>query len=216
MTRWASAVPAREEQLGIKRKALIREAARAFSRRGSHGATLDDVAERLGVTKAALYRYVHNKNDLLFACHSEAMAIANETMDHGEAEGRNGLERIRIGMTGYLREMIGTMGVPLMILEDNALVGDQRTEIVALRDAFEERLRRLVVDGIRDGSILPLNPKLAVFALLGAIHWVTKWYSAEGRWTAEDVAEAVVELATRGWEVAPGARLGAAIHGEPS
>jgi TetR/AcrR family transcriptional regulator len=213
MARWANAVPAPEEQLGSKRKALIREAAQAFSRRGSHGTTLDDVAQRLGVTKTALYRYVQNKNDLLFACHQEAMAIARTSMDRGEAEGRTGIDKIRIGMAGYLAEMIGTMGVPVMILEDNALVGEQAVHIVALRDAFEQRLRRLVEEGMRDGSIIQLNPKLAVFGLLGAIHWVTKWYSAEGRWSAEETATALVELSIRGWRPDPPA-LAASIHRE--
>ena len=65
MERWANAVPSRAEQSDTKRKAIIREAARVFNRRGSHGTTLEDVAERLGVSKTALYRYVDNKNDLL-------------------------------------------------------------------------------------------------------------------------------------------------------
>ncbi len=101
MSRWANALPNREEQLETKRKAIIREAARVFSRRGVHGTSLDDVAERLGVTKAALYRYVPSKQDLLYACHEEAMEIARESMDKGEAEGRTGLEKIRIGMASY-------------------------------------------------------------------------------------------------------------------
>ncbi|MGD9503136.1 MAG: helix-turn-helix domain-containing protein, partial [Methyloceanibacter sp.] len=85
MSRWANAVPDRDEQLEIKRKAIIREAAKVFNRRGMHGTTLDEVAERLGVTKTALYRYVRNKDELLFACHQEAMENARECVDQGEA-----------------------------------------------------------------------------------------------------------------------------------
>ena len=212
MARWANALPERQTQIDIKRRAIIREAARAFNQRGSHGATLDDVAERLGVTKAALYRYVQNKNDLLFACHEEAMAIASDSMDKGEAEGETGLDKIRIGMKAYIMEMIGAMGVPVLILEDNALTGEKARYIIGLRDTFEARLRRLVQEGIADGSILPLNPKLAVFGLLGSVHWVTKWYSADGAWTAEDVAEALIELATRGWAAEPGGAFHSRLH----
>lgn len=212
MSRWANTLPDREEVLEMKRKAIIREAAKVFNRRGSHGATLDDVALRLGVSKAALYRYVQSKQDLLYACHEEAMEIARESMDKGEAEGRNGLEKIQIGMSGYLREMIGTMGVPVLILEENALTGTQADHIIALRDEFEKRMRRLVEEGIGDGSILTLNPKLAMFMLLGAVHWVTKWYSPDGPWTAEDVAEALIEMATRGLAAHPSERLTAGIH----
>lgn len=212
MARWSNAVPSREEQSDTKRKAIIREAARVFNRRGSHGTTLDEVAERLGVTKAALYRYVDNKNDLLFACHAEAMEIANEHLARGEREGRSGLEKIQIAMAGYLHTVISDLGVPVLILEENALTGDSAEEIVALRDAFEKRLRRLVELGIADGSIVPVNPKLAVFMLLGAVHWVTKWYSPKGDWSAEEASSALIELATRGLAASPGRALKNPLH----
>lgn len=215
MTRWANAVPNRATQQELKRQAIIREAARIFSRRGCHGATLDDVADRLGVSKTALYRYVRNKNDLLYACHEEAMDIADRSMTTGEAAGTSGLRKIQIGLTAYLSEMIGELGVPVLILEENALQGEEAERIYARRDAFELRMRGLVSEGITDGSILPVNPKLAVFTLLGAIHWVTKWYRPDGGWTAEDVSEALIELATRGLAATPAQNLQAAIHRKP-
>jgi TetR/AcrR family transcriptional regulator len=199
MSRWANAVPSREQQSDTKRKAIIREAAQVFNRRGSHGTTLEDVAERLGVTKTALYRYVKNKDDLLCACHEEAMEIANEHLDRGERDGRTGLEKIQIAMSGYLRTMISDLGVPVLLLEENALSGDSAKRIVALRDAFEKRLRDLVELGIADRSIVPVSSKLAVFMLLGAVHWVTKWYSPKGPWSADEAATALIELATRGF-----------------
>lgn len=215
MTRWANAVPNRHEQQELKRQAIIREAARIFSRRGCHGATLDDVADRLGVTKTALYRYVRNKNDLLFACHEEAMEIADRTLTQGEVSGRSGLEKIQIAMRAYLAEMIGELGVPVLILEESTLQGEQAEKIYGLRDAYEARMRGLVEEGIADGSIVALNTKLAVFMLLGAIHWVTKWYRPEGAWSADDVSDALIELATRGLSTAPGPELTSRIHQNP-
>jgi TetR/AcrR family transcriptional regulator len=212
MSRWANALPNREDQLETKRRAIIREAAKVFSRRGVHGTSLEDVADRLGVSKAALYRYVPSKQELLYACHKEAMDIACDSMDAAEAEGRTGLDKIRRGMANYMREMIGTMGVPVLILEENALNGAHAVEIMKRRDEFENRMRRLVEEGIADGSILAINPKLAVFTLLGAVHWVTKWYSPEGAWSADDVADALIEVATRGFAADPGRELTARLN----
>jgi TetR/AcrR family transcriptional regulator len=212
MNKWANVVPSRAEQSDTKRKAIIREAARVFNRRGSHGTTLDDVAERLGVSKTALYRYVNNKNDLLRACHEEAMEIANENLDIGERTGRTGLEKIQIAMTGYLRTMISDLGVPVLLLEENALEAQSAIRVVKQRDAFEKRLRRLVQEGIADGSVVMTDPKLAVFMLLGAVHWVTKWYSPDGPWTAEDASSALIELATRGLAAKPPRSLANKIH----
>jgi TetR/AcrR family transcriptional regulator len=213
--RWANAIPSRAEQSDTKRRAIIREAAKVFNRRGSHGTTLEDVAERLGVSKAALYRYVQNKNDLLCACHEEAMQIANEHLDIGERTGRNGLEKIQIAMTGYLRAMINDLGVPVLVLEENALEPQSAVRIVKMRDAFEKRLRGLVKLGISDGSIVQTDPKLAVFMLLGAILWVNKWYSPEGQWSGEDASVALIELATRGLAAKPARTMTSPIHKSP-
>jgi TetR/AcrR family transcriptional regulator len=210
--RWANAIPSRAEQSDTKRRAIIREAAKVFNRRGSHGTTLEDVAERLGVSKAALYRYVQNKNDLLCACHEEAMQIASEHLDIGDRAGRNGFEKIQIAMAGFLRAMINELGVPVLVLEENALEPQSAVRIVKQRDAFEKRLRGLVKLGVSDGSIVPVDPKLAVFMLLGAILWVNKWFSPDGQWSGEDVSAALVELATRGLAAKPSRVLASRIH----
>ncbi|MCA3513142.1 MAG: TetR/AcrR family transcriptional regulator, partial [Rhodobacter sp.] len=72
---------------------------------------------------------------------------------------------------------------------------------------------RLVEEGIADGSIVKINPKLAVFTLLGAVHWVTKWYSPDGAWSADDVSEALIEVATRGFAANPESELKASLKG---
>jgi TetR/AcrR family transcriptional regulator len=210
---WADAIPGRDEQQALKRKAIVRAAARLMSRRGSHGATLDDVADRLGVSKAALYRYVSNKNDLILACHEEALAIAERCLDHGEEKGATGLEKIRLGLRCYLVEMIRELGVPALILEENVLQGEAAERNYANRDTYERRMRRLVAEGQQDGSIVPAEPKIAVFMLLGSIHWLAKWYCPDGDWQPEQVADAIVELATRALEPSPAERLSAELHG---
>ena len=140
------------------------------------------------------------------------MQIANEHLDIGERAGRNGLEKIQIAMTGYLRAMINDLGVPVLVLEENALEPQSAVRIVKLRDAFEKRLRGLVKLGVADGSIVPVDPKLAVFMLLGAILWVNKWYSPEGQWSGEEASAALIELATRGLAAKPSRSLTSPIH----
>ncbi|MEY8843230.1 TetR family transcriptional regulator [Cribrihabitans sp. XS_ASV171] len=204
---WNEAIPDRSTQQAMKRKAILRAAATIFSRQGSHGATLEDVAASLGVSKAALYRYVLNKNDLILACQEEALEIADRALTTGEAEGDTALDKIRIGLRLYLVAMMEEMGVPALILEENALHGEEAERTYEKRDAYEIRMRRLVAEGQADGSIVAVEPKVAVFMLLGSIHWVAKWYRPEGAWSPEDVAEGIVGLATRALATQPAAAL---------
>jgi len=194
---WGNALPSRSERAELKRNSIFREAARCFSRAGFHGTSMDDIAERLGVTKAALYRYVPNKHEVLFATFNLAMDSSFANLDRGEKEGSNGLEKLRIALRGYLEDLIGKLGHPVVLLEDSALLPDQSRALIRRRDEAERRFRKLVKEGIEDGSITPCDPKLAVFALLGAINWVPKWYRDDGEWTAAQVSESLVNLVTR-------------------
>jgi TetR/AcrR family transcriptional regulator len=48
--------------------------------------------------------------------------------------------------------------------------------------------------------------------LLGAVHWVTKWFSPDGAWAAQDASAALIELATRGLAAKPSRALSSTIH----
>lgn len=198
MTKWAGTELSAEKQKERKRKLIIREAATIFNRRGSQGATLEEVATQLNISKAALYRYVDNKNDLLLACHQEAVRLAMKAADSAERSGGNGWTKIRLTLQRHLEDMIESLGVPTMLFEENSLDAKSMDMVLRMRDAYEGRLRQFYREGVADGSILPGDAKLAVFALLGALNWTAKWYRPNGPWKADEIAEAIVEIVTRG------------------
>ncbi len=200
---WGDALPTLSEAADLKRASIVRVAAQCFNRAGFHGTSMDDIAGRLGVTKAAMYRYVSNKHELLFESFNLAMDSSFASLDRADATGRNGLEKLRIAMGGYLADLIGLLGHPVVLLEENALLPSQSRAIIRRRDEAEGRYRGLIEEGIRDGSITPCNPKLAVFALLGAMNWVPKWYRPDGEWSAEQIVDSLVELVTRGIAARP-------------
>jgi TetR/AcrR family transcriptional regulator len=207
---WGNALPGLRERAEIKRNSIIRQAAKSFNRAGFHGTSMDDIAADLGVTKAALYRYVQNKHDILFACFNIGLDSGFAHLERAEREGSNGLDKLRIALHGYLKDMIGELGHPSALLEENALLPEHARLIIRRRDIAERKFRAMVVEGIGDGSIIECDPKLAVFSLLGAIQWVPKWYRDDGEWSAEQVADALIAMCTRSIAAKP-ARLLAAV-----
>jgi TetR/AcrR family transcriptional regulator len=211
---WGNALPSLQQAAEIKRQSIIRQAARSFNRGGFYGTSMVEIAARLGVTKAALYRYVQDKHDILFACFNLGLDSSFAHLDRAEREGKDGLDKLQIALRGYLTDMIGDLGHPSALLEENALRPEQARAVIRRRDMAEKRFRAIVSEGIDDGSILPCNPKLAVFAMLGPIQWVPKWYRDGGEWSAEEVAESLVEMCTRGIAAHP-APLRADVHRRP-
>src|SRR5687768_18406971 len=56
-----------------RRIEILKSAAAAFRRRGYHGASVDEIASALEMTKANLYYYFKNKEEILFACHAYSL-----------------------------------------------------------------------------------------------------------------------------------------------
>jgi TetR/AcrR family transcriptional regulator len=194
---WGNALPTPEESSELKRNSIIRAAAQCFNRSGFHATSMDDIAARLGVTKPALYRYVKNKHELLFAAFNMAMDASVANLEIGEKNGANGLDKLRIALRGYIRDLIGALGHPVVLLEDKALLPEQQRALLRRRDHAERRFRGLIAEGIADGSIEPCDPKLTVFAVLGAVNWVPKWYRPDGEWSVDEIADNLVNLFTR-------------------
>jgi TetR/AcrR family transcriptional regulator len=216
MSMWKNVVPAAEQQRQSKREALLHEAAAAFNKQGFHGTSLNDIAKKLGVTKAALYTYVPSKEDLLYFCHDWAMDGAFESLEHARGAGGTGLEKLRNTLQHYLEQMLMEGGAFVVLLEENALKPAHAKAIIKRRDEFEVALRSFVTEGIADGSIVPCNEKIAVFLALGALNWVRKWYSPEGAWSAQLIAESLTQMIERGLATAQSTHLMPQSDGTPA
>lgn len=207
MSTWKGAVLGADAQFVAKRQAILREAAASFNRRGYHGTSLTDIAQTLGVSKAALYTYVKSKDELLYHCHEAAMDAASESLRLARDAGGTALDQLCATLRNYLRMILSNEACFVVLLEEQALQPDKVAQIIERRDGFEGELRGLVAAGILDGSIAPCNPKLAVFSALGAMNWVQKWYVPGGAWSGEQVAVALVQLIERMVSARPVAAL---------
>ncbi len=197
MSTWKKSVPNRKELHRMKRESLLREAIAAFNDRGFSATSLDDIARNLDVTKAALYHYFPNKHAILYAAFDKALNVAFESLEKAETQGQTGLEKLQLTIQGYLEIALDELDRCLLLTEENALLAEHLAEIVPRRDKFEQTLRRFVLEGINDGSVIPCDPKLAIFVIWGAVNWVPKWYSHGGPWRSDQIAHSLAEMACR-------------------
>ena len=207
MASWKGAVPSADAQFEAKRDALLREAAASFNRKGYHGTSLTEIAVKLGVSKAALYTYVQSKDELLYYCHEAALDAAFAGLDEARKQGGTALDQLIGTLRNYLALILANQSSYVILLEEHALTAPHVKAVIRRRDRFERELRSLVETGVRDKSIVPCNPKLAVFAALGAINWVQKWYASGGAWSSAQLSAALTEMLERMLSTRPAARL---------
>jgi TetR/AcrR family transcriptional regulator len=212
---WKNAVLAREDQRERKREVLLREAAALINKRGFHATSLEEIAIGLGVTKTALYYYFPNKQKLLSACMDRVMKVAFEAAEEAKARGATGREKLMLALQLYLEKLIDEMSCCVIVSEESSMPPEDRIAHQKQRDKYDTIIRNLVKEGIKDGSIVPCDPKLVTFTLLGAVHWVPKWFSHEGEWTSAQLSHAMMELFERALSAKPAAGLVRAVADWP-
>jgi AcrR family transcriptional regulator len=88
-----------ERRRAMTRQHLLEAAAIVFSRRGFHGATLDEVAATAGFTKGAVYSNFKNKEDLFLELFDDRvarqLAVVAEVLEGGSHETAEQFPRIR-------------------------------------------------------------------------------------------------------------------------
>ena len=203
MSRWKNSLQTSDEIQRLKREAVLREAGRAFSKHGYHNTSLDDVAKALGISKGTLYNYVRDKQEILFAFHQLAYELSDRAFAYGRARGGSGAEVLRSILVHYIALLTNELGACGALIEMDALRPEDRAEAAKRRDAFEAAFIAIIEDGIKDGSIRSVDPKLAVFTFMGAINWLPRWYVPSGRLPGDALAEQMTDLLLSGLTIAP-------------
>ena len=185
---WAP-VSHREQQREAKRHAVLQAAAQLFNERGFHATSLDDIAARLNVTKPTLYYYVKNKDEILLQCVRQGLDMMLAGIEASRAAGGQAIDQLVTCMQVYARIVTQDFGMCLIRVGDEQLPPQSRKELRRLKSAIDQEFRRLVAEGVAEGSLQPCDPKMTAFVIAGALSWIGRWYQPGGEYTPEQVAQ---------------------------
>jgi AcrR family transcriptional regulator len=180
---------ARLREREVKRQAVLRTATKLFLERGWHRATMQELAQRLNITKPALYNYFLSKEDVLRHCiliNNEKTATAFAA---AETHSGKGVDRLRVFMELYVAISTSETGACINRVDDRDLSDELREEFAAIKRPIDRRARALLQAGIDDGSIASCDVRMATFNFMGAIQWISRWYRPDGPMTTEQIAQ---------------------------
>ena len=192
------AFASRRRDPASKREAVLKTAAQLFLEKSYGRTTLDDVAERLNITKPALYHYFHNKEDILLGCYRWGTALIEASLNEIAGHCGTSLEKVAAFIYSYANVMTVNFGRCVMRLDEGDLSSKGLAEVRAYKRKIDRRLRLFIQEGMDDGSIAPCDPKIAAFAIAGALNWICMWYEPEGALSPEEIASQFAETLTGG------------------
>lgn len=180
------------------RERILDVAADVFQH-GYHVTSLDEVARRLGVTKPAIYHYFPSKEHLLSALYDRVVSLSVTRLEAIARTATAPAEKLE----AMLRAHIGLVveHLPLFTVffrEEMHLPVAYRRQVLPKQRVYSRMMVDVYGEGVRAGVLRDVDPVIATSALLAMGNWLYHWYRPDGRLSASEIADIMIELALRG------------------
>jgi len=183
----------------LKRRAILDRSAKLFADRGYARTSMSDIAAACGSSKALLYHYYENKEQLLYDLLAAHFLKIEAAVKAADARGLPPVERLRSLISALLAAYEGADALhKVQINELSALPVPRQQEL----KACERRLVDLFASALRD-----INPSLVkgnrllkpvTMSLFGVINWSYLWFRPGGPMSREAYANLVTQIMVDG------------------
>lgn len=175
-------------------EAFLRAATALVNEQGYRGASVDKISARLNLTKGSFYHHHDNKQDLISACFERTFAVMRRALIAAESGTARGWQRACDVACELLQFQLSSDGPLLRATATSALPdSEQRERVRATLRRLTERMNSIVVDGMVDGSIRPLDPAIAAQTAIAAINAAAELH----RWVPGVTAATAADLYAR-------------------
>jgi AcrR family transcriptional regulator len=176
-----------------KAAAVLAAAGQVFAQRGYEGATMLDVAQAAGFSKAGVYHYFASKEHLLHGLLKESLEqVVADLAAADPGDKVDPAERMATLVDAYVQSFSSRLRVvtPLLLRLD-LLRSDWRAEVKSLERQIVDRFAEAAGDLGH-----PISPRAAAFLILGAANWTYYWYDPDGDLSVEDLARGAAAMLT--------------------
>ena len=178
-----------ETRFELQRDRMLKAAAYCFNQKGYSGTSLKDVANILGLTDAALYYYVRNKEELVYQCYVRAADVGCDAMNRAIKEAQCGFDQVQLYIRYHIESMVGDLGPVAILSEIPSLKPEHRDKVLELSRSHSSRFEALLEAGIKDGSIAPCDVRMTGNSIMGSINWIPKWFHGDADMAAKILSE---------------------------
>lgn len=183
---------------GYDRQGILDVAVTAFNEYGYDATSMGVLAERLGLSKSAIYHHFASKDEILEQALDTALSglesvVADAAVTADRAADR--LDRVLRGAVHVLVEQLPSVTLLLRVRGNTEV---ERRALARRRD-FDKRVTALVAEAQREGSLRSdIDASVVSRLAFGMINSIVEWYRPGGRENADGLADDVIAIALDG------------------
>jgi AcrR family transcriptional regulator len=200
MTKPATPPTVKQDATGRRRNRrqaeVTRAAASVFAQKGYSAASIQDIADRVGVLKGSLYYYIDSKEDLLWRIIEDVHEHWSKILEKTDDPGAEPVERIhafiKLQVAWYLKNI---EIVNVFFREWQYLTGERLDVVRERRHRYESVIRDLLASARAAGDVSPdVDLRYATRFVLAAVNAVPDWYRPVEGEPAEAIAVANADM----------------------
>jgi AcrR family transcriptional regulator len=180
---------------------VLDAAAKVFHTRGYADASVQHIADELGILKGSLYHYIKMKEDLLFwlleEVHKDVEVILEEVAN---ADGLAPLERIELYVKRQVLYNLDNLERISIYYHDVESLSEERLgTILGRRRTHERFITGLIKEAQEAGEAdSSADPRILANCLFATIIWTYRWYKPNGRISRQAIADHCARFVLRG------------------
>jgi AcrR family transcriptional regulator len=192
-----TAEPLRRGRPGYDQRGILEVAVAAFNEHGYDATSIGMLAERLGLSKSAIYHHVASKDELLALALDEALDGLEGALRSAEEASGTAADRLALVLREAVLVLADRLPYVTLLLR---VRGNTEVERAALqrRRAFDHAVAALVAEARDEGALrADGDPAVVARLLFGMINSLTEWYDPAGAVTPDALADTILALALR-------------------
>ncbi len=185
-----------------RRREILDEAARLFSKNGYANTSLEDIALANGISKSALYHYFRSRDEILFEMHQ---VLADDFNDHASVLRGSGMSPEELLRASVEKIVVANETIPGYVqafFEHYRELPTRFRKIAKARsEEYRDFIESIVRDGIAAGDFRPFPVEITTLAIFGMCNWANKWFSKSGPMTGAQIAAVMADILINGLKV---------------
>ena len=190
-------IPLTDEELDRRRHGIFSASVHLFLEKGFGETSMREIAEAARMGKSSLYDYFKTKDDiLLWGVEDELLDLTAAVQEIAE-QPLPAIERLRQAMKKHLEFLVASKEFYLKLsFEVQRLTIDSQQRIQVKRHAYQDLIRKLIDEGIQEGSFRRVDPLLVARTLITTL--TPTVFTSRPTGTPQEMLDAAFDIIMKG------------------
>lgn len=193
-------IPLTAEEIAKRRHEIFHQVVNVFVKKGFHETSMREIAEAAGLGKSTLYDYFKTKDEILVYFFEDQLNDLTYEAQKVALQNLSADIRLRQIMEIYIESLQANKNLFLKLTQESQRLRPQsQKQVQEKRYAYQDLVRALIDEGIREGIFRKVNSLLAARLLISGMSSVI--YGSRSTGTPQEMLRETLDIFFKGIEI---------------